>query len=193
MHSYTMFFFVVSSLRFSSGFSAHHQELKNCICNIGTSQTYVLLSQAWLSRLNYNVTLYVNFLSCLILIVKSNIDRLLDLCCESLNYSSEGNENIKNLQSIYSVCGFEKAYPINIKLIERNWISNSYKHVCRDSSVGIVTLYGVWRSGDWVPVGDRFSAPIQNNTGAHPAYYTMGAESIPGVKRPGRGVDQPPI
>jgi hypothetical protein len=48
------------------------------------------------------------------------------------------------------------------------------------------------RSGDRVPVGARFSAPVQANPGAHPASYTMGTGSFPGVKRPGRGVDHPP-
>ena len=32
---YTIFFIVVSALPVSSGFSAHHQELKNCTCSIG--------------------------------------------------------------------------------------------------------------------------------------------------------------
>jgi hypothetical protein len=31
----TIFFIVVSALHVSSGFSAHHQELKNCTCSIG--------------------------------------------------------------------------------------------------------------------------------------------------------------
>jgi hypothetical protein len=39
MQRYTMFFIVISDLHVSSGFSAHHQELKNCICSIGTCQT----------------------------------------------------------------------------------------------------------------------------------------------------------
>jgi len=38
----------------------------------------------------------------------------------------------------------------------------------------------------------RFSAPIQTDPGAHPASYTMGTGSFPGVKRSGRGVDHPP-
>jgi len=38
-------------------------------------------------------------------------------------------------------------------------------------------------------VGARYSAPVQTDSGAHPASYTMGAGSFPGVKRPGRGVD----
>ena len=38
----------------------------------------------------------------------------------------------------------------------------------------------------------RFSAPIQTGLGAHPASCTKGTGSLPGVKRPGRGVDNPP-
>ena len=48
------------------------------------------------------------------------------------------------------------------------------------------------RSGDRIPVGARFSAPIQTGPGAYPASCTMGTESFPGVKRPGRGVEHPP-
>ena len=35
MQRYTIFFIVVSALHDSRSFSAHHQELKNCTCNIG--------------------------------------------------------------------------------------------------------------------------------------------------------------
>ena len=45
---------------------------------------------------------------------------------------------------------------------------------------------------DRIPVEARFSAPVQTGPGAHPASYTMGTGSFPGVKRPGRGVDHPP-
>jgi hypothetical protein len=41
-------------------------------------------------------------------------------------------------------------------------------------------------------VGVRFSTPVQTGPGAHPASYTMGTGSFPGVKQPGRGVDHPP-
>jgi len=40
-------------------------------------------------------------------------------------------------------------------------------------------------------MGARFSLPVQTGPGAHPASYTMGTGSFPGVKRPERGVDQP--
>jgi hypothetical protein len=43
-----------------------------------------------------------------------------------------------------------------------------------------------------IPVGARFYAVVQTGPGAHPASYTMGTGSFPGVKRPGRGVDHPP-
>ena len=54
--------------------------------------------------------------------------------------------------------------------------------------------YLVQRSGDRIPVGvgSRFSTPVQTGSGAHPASYTMGTGSFPGVKRPGRGIDHPP-
>ena len=48
------------------------------------------------------------------------------------------------------------------------------------------------RSGDRIPVGARFSATVQTGPEAHPASYTLGTGSFPGVKRPGRGVDHPP-
>jgi len=40
------------------------------------------------------------------------------------------------------------------------------------------------RSGDRIPVGARFSAPVQTASEAHPASYTMGIGSFPLVKRP---------
>ena len=48
------------------------------------------------------------------------------------------------------------------------------------------------RSGDRIPVEARFSAPVQTGPGAHPAFYTTGTGSFPGVKRPGLGVYHPP-
>jgi len=37
-----------------------------------------------------------------------------------------------------------------------------------------------------------FSIPIQTGPGAHPASYTMGTRSFPGVKWPGHGIDHTP-
>jgi hypothetical protein len=47
------------------------------------------------------------------------------------------------------------------------------------------------RSGSRIPVGARFSAPVQACPGTHPASYTMGTGSFPGVKRQGCGVYHP--
>jgi hypothetical protein len=52
-------------------------------------------------------------------------------------------------------------------------------------------LWAGW-SGDRIPVGARVSAPNQTDPGAHPASYTVGTESFPGVKQAGHGVDHPP-
>jgi hypothetical protein len=35
-------------------------------------------------------------------------------------------------------------------------------------------------------------APVHSGPGAHPASYTMGTRSFPGVKRLGHGIDHPP-
>jgi hypothetical protein len=50
----------------------------------------------------------------------------------------------------------------------------------------------VRRSGDGIPVGARFSAPVHIGPGTYPASYTIGTGSFPGVKRPGRSLDHPP-
>jgi hypothetical protein len=47
-------------------------------------------------------------------------------------------------------------------------------------------------SGDRILVGVRFSAPIQSGRGAHPALYTMGTGSFPGIKQLRRGIHHLP-
>ena len=61
-----------------------------------------------------------------------------------------------------------------------------------DISVGIATCYGLDGPGIESQWGARFSAPVQTGSGSHPASYTMGTGSFPGVKRPGGGVGHPP-
>ena len=62
-----------------------------------------------------------------------------------------------------------------------------------DSAVGIATALQAGWSGDRILVGGvRFSAPVQTGPGAHPAFYTMGTESLSGVKQPGHRTDHPP-
>ena len=56
-------------------------------------------------------------------------------------------------------------------------------------------IYSDWlragRSGDRIPVGARFSAPVQTGPGTHPAFCIMGTGSFLGVKS-GRGVTLTP-
>ena len=59
------------------------------------------------------------------------------------------------------------------------------------SVVGIATGYGLDSPGIESRWGARFSAPVQNGPGAHPASCTMGTRSFPRVKR-GRGITLTP-
>ena len=61
----------------------------------------------------------------------------------------------------------------------------------RDSAVGTVTRDGLDGPGIESRLGVIVSGPVQTGPGAHPASYTIGAGSLPGVKRPGRGVGHP--
>jgi hypothetical protein len=63
--------------------------------------------------------------------------------------------------------------------------------VGRDISVGIATTLLAGRSGDRIPVGARFSAPVQIGPGTYPASCTVGTVSFSGLKWPGLGVDHP--
>jgi len=59
------------------------------------------------------------------------------------------------------------------------------------SVVGIATGYGLDGPGIESQGGARFSAPVQTVPGAHPASYTIGTGSFPGVKS-GQGVTLTP-
>jgi hypothetical protein len=57
-------------------------------------------------------------------------------------------------------------------------VDTSIFRMGRDSSVCIATRYGLDISGDRIPLGARFSAPVQTGPGAHPASYRMDAGSF---------------
>jgi hypothetical protein len=57
--------------------------------------------------------------------------------------------------------------------VTSNCLMYSQQSVGRDSAVSIAT-----RSGDRIPVGARFSAPVQTDPGAHRACYTIGTGSL---------------
>ena len=71
------------------------------------------------------------------------------------------------------------------------YVSYLRKVGSRDSSVGIATRYGLYGPGIESRWGARFYSPVQTRSEAHPASYTMGTGSFPGVKRPVRDVDHP--
>ena len=66
-----------------------------------------------------------------------------------------------------------------------------YIYTANISNTAQVASLRAGRSGDRIRVGARFSAPVPTSPGAHPASCTMGTRSLPGVKRPRRGVDHP--
>jgi hypothetical protein len=59
----------------------------------------------------------------------------------------------------------------------------------RDSSVGTATRYELDSPVVRIPVGTKFSTPIQTGPAPPSAYYTMDTGSFPEVKQAGRGVD----
>jgi hypothetical protein len=62
------------------------------------------------------------------------------------------------------------------------------------SSVGIATATGYGLDGPGIESrwGRDFSH-VQAGPEAHPAAYTMGTGSFPGIKQPRRGADHPPL
>jgi hypothetical protein len=58
--------------------------------------------------------------------------------------------------------------------------------------LGIATCYRLDGPGIESRCRAGFFAPIQTGPEAHPASYTLGTRSFPGVKRPGRGVYHSP-
>jgi len=63
MQRYAIFFIIVNALHVSSGFSAHHQELKNRTHNIGYMPSLLLSLEAAVSKLGIYPMLCVRFLS----------------------------------------------------------------------------------------------------------------------------------
>jgi hypothetical protein len=59
-------------------------------------------------------------------------------------------------------------------------------------ALSVQRLAADWTVRIWIPVRARFSAPVQNVSESHPASYTMGTGSFPGLKRPECDVDHPP-
>ena len=67
----------------------------------------------------------------------------------------------------------------------------SDKKVSQDSSVGIVTRYGLDGSRIESRWGAIFSAPVLTGSEAYPTSYKVSTGSFPGVKRPMYGIVHP--
>jgi len=67
------------------------------------------------------------------------------------------------------------------------WKMWSYYNLYFFKFISCITYHGLDGPGDRIPVGARFSAPVQTGPGAHTVSCTMGTGSFPGVKS-GRGV-----
>ena len=78
-------------------------------------------------------------------------------------------------------------FPMKIHPQAANLVTNEQKY--RALYIKAWLLAG--RSADRIPVGARFSAPVQTGPGARPASCTMGTGSFPGVKS-GRDVTLTP-
>jgi len=88
--------------------------------------------------------------------------------------------------SVFGGCAMWK------KTVLQTFREGRCSRVDRNNSVGIATRYGLDGPGIESWWGERFSAPVHTDPGAHSASYTMGTGSFSGVKRAGRGVDQTP-
>ena len=99
--------------------------------------------------------------------------------------------------SLHSLCrrveadNFYTAYRMAQKLLDSRYVTTG--RCCVSNFLDRHSDFlRAGRSGDRIPMGARFSPPVQTGPGAHPASYTMGTGLSWGVQRPGRGVDHPP-
>jgi hypothetical protein len=79
--------------------------------------------------------------------------------------------------SPHKITKFTAAFPKNSSTFLCLYLNS----MGRGSSVGIATAYGAGRNADRIPVGARFSAPVQTGPGPYPASCTTGTGSFPGV------------
>jgi hypothetical protein len=90
----------------------------------------------------------------------------------------------------------ESIYPLILKFgTKLAWLASHSDHipVRKKNPTQLPTWLGrAGQSVNQIPVGARFSQPVQTGPGAHPAPYTMCTGSLTGVRRVGRGVEHPP-
>ena len=108
------------------------------------------------------------------------------ISCGIINILDYFCQNNRNSISCSKLC----LYSIRMN---QSWSQSAHcPPIALHSAVGTATRYRMDDPGIEFLWAARFSAPVQTCLGAHPASYSMGTGSFPGVKRPGRGVNQPP-
>jgi len=105
----------------------------------------------------------------------------------SLNYPAKEAATFQTLPKLHGIQYVQTVFLAN-SLPHRQF--SHYIHVMWGAGIAqsVQRLATGWTVRDRIPVGAGFSAPVHTGPGTHPASYTMGTESFPGVKRPGRGV-----
>jgi len=78
-----------------------------------------------------------------------------------------------------------------VHIKDSNILGATIQNLWAGGVVGIATGYGLHGPGIESRWGGRFSAPVQTDPGAHPAFCTMRTGTFPGVKN-GRGVKLTP-
>jgi hypothetical protein len=93
-------------------------------------------------------------------------------------------DNIPQQRPSLTLCAIKRPTPY--KFWDDTWGKNFSLYIELNMVLIHVSRYSDWlwagRSGDRIPVGLRFSAPIQSGPGAHPAFCTMNTVSLLGVK-----------
>ena len=92
MQRYTIFFIIVNALKVSGGFSAHHQELKNCTHSICYVPALLVATASGSSKQAWHIT---------------------DAVCTVLELLMVGGETARNFQSVYN----NKEYCIMLHLV----------------------------------------------------------------------------
>jgi hypothetical protein len=85
-----------------------------------------------------------------------------------------------------------RPFLITVIKTQARWEEQFCKNFVRVYLSRYSDLLQAGRSGDRIPIGAWYSAPVHTSPGDHPASYTMGTTSFQGVKWLERGIDHPP-
>ena len=107
------------------------------------------------------------------------------ICIHDETNHSTGAACVISLNLWHVTCVSYNEGCINLTTIQQ-YKGTSLTSFLRYFGFYLYILMSRWREGA------RFSVPVQTGPEAHPASYTMGTGSFPGLKRSRRGVDHTP-